>query len=214
MGLKGLRELNKKNQKQFEQNKELVEKMRKGLSIKLINALSSGTVCYKCPITKQVYTLDRYQQSLIFNFEQFNALVNNNKNILKNFILLPVECEIEGYEHEGDSNLLNEVLKIFGLSKIYEIEEVDGELEGGDFLYEESIDDILLSNDIKYKEFVNILDEVPIEFLEKITRRAIDLVASDELTDNKKIKCFIDITDNSDLFLSDYKTTTIARKLK
>ncbi len=198
MALSALKSLVQKNQKQFEQNKELAEKMRKGLTIALVNNLSSGTFCYYCPITRQEMTLDQYQQVMVMNFEQFNSLVNNHKKLLKGFAIMPIQCEVEGYTEKEGNELLNEVLKMFGLSSIYQIDE-NG--EGGYYLFENAIDEMIK---LSYRQFVETLNEIPLELLEKTVKRAIDLVKSEELTDAKKIKYFISVTENPDLFTDDY----------
>lgn len=208
-GLSKLRKLKKTNNN-FEQNKELVEKMKKGLRIKLVNNLSSGIACYTCAISRMDYTLDTYQQSLVLGFDEFNYLINNKKNILRNFALMPVGCEVDDYNLKEDDDLLKEVLKTFGLAKLYDIEEDN---TGGDYLYEGAIDDIIL--EFKYDDFVDIVEEIPLPLYEKVVMRAIDLCRTGKLNDMQKIKYLIDSTDNADLFINeDITNSSKIRKIR
>ena len=205
-GLNKLGKLKKTNTN-FEQDRELAEKMKKGLKIKLVNGLSSGTVVYSCPISRREYVLDSYMQELVFGFDEFNYLVNNKKNILKGFALIPVGCEVDEYDKTGDE-LLKDVLRSFGLAKLYDI---DDKNEGGDYLYINSIDDIIL--ELKFNDFKEVLEEVPFSLYEKIVMRAIDLVKEEELTEPKKIKYFIDSTGDTDLFSQDTRVSSKVRKI-
>ena len=208
-GLSKLSKLKKTNNN-FEQNKELVEKMKKGLKIKLVNNLSSGIACYSCAETRMDHTLDSYQQSIVLGFDEFNYLVNNKKNILRNFALMPVACEVDDYNPKEAGELLKEVLRTFGLAKLYDIDEKN---TGGDYLYEGSIDDIIL--ELKYKDFVDIIEEIPLPLYEKTVMRAIDLCKSNKLNDMQKIKYFMDSTDNADLFINESATNeSKIRKIK
>lgn len=209
MSLSKLNKLKKTNN--FENNRELVEKMKKGLRIKLVNMLSSGTVTYSCAISRSNYSLDEYKQELVLGFDEFNYLVNNKKNILRNFALMPVQCEIDDYISDKDEKeLLNEVLKTFGLASVYDIKEDNN---GGDFLYEDILDYIILDEDkeLTFKDFVGIVEEIPLALYEKLVKRAIDLCKSNELNDMQKINYFIESTDNPELFIDDVRNTEDAK---
>lgn len=208
MGISKLNKLKKTNNG-FDKNKELVDKMKKGFKIKLVNNLSNGTVSYQCAISRMDYNLDNYKQELVLGFDEFSYLVNSKKKILKNFDLMPVECEIDDYDNE-EKNLLNRVLRIFGLANIYDIDE---ENKGGDYLYEDVLDDILDSK-LKYSDFVGIVEEIPLALYEKVIMRAIEFCRSGELSDMQKINYLIDSTDNPDLFMQEVKEDSKIRKIR
>ena len=207
MGLNKLSKLKKTNNS-FDKNKELVDKMKKGFKIKLINNLSVGTVCHVCAVSRMEYNLENYKQELVLGFDEFNYLVNNKKKILKNFDLMPVECEINDYDN-SEENLLNKVLRVFGLANIYDIDE---ENSGGSYLYEDVLDDIILK--LKYKDFVEIVEEIPLALYEKVVMRAIELCRIGELSDMQRINYFITSTDDPDLFMEEIKDNSKVRRIR
>lgn len=210
MSLSKLNKLKKTNN--FDNNRELVEKMRNGLRIKLVNMLSSGTVTYYCAISRSKYDLNEYRQELVLGFDEFNYLVNNKKNILRNFSLIPTECEVDDYELNGkdEKELLNEVLKTFGLAKMYDINDDNS---GGEILHEEVLDHIITGEDITFKDFKDIVEEIPLALYEKLVKRAIDLCKNKELKDMQRINYFIESTDNPELFM-DYEIGESESKIR
>ena len=193
--VRGLKKLKRNNEVQFEKDKEIIDKMMSGTKIKLMNTLAHGTIVYNCPITRRRVNLDRYKQTIDLNYEQFNALINEHRGLIERYTLMPIGIDILDYEPKDEKeDVLYEALRVFGLDDVY---------KNTDYLYEDCIDDIIL--ELKYDDFVYELEEgVPINLLEKIVKRASNLVKTKKLNDANKIKYLIKIAnDNDDLFTID-----------
>lgn len=190
-GLNDLKNLRKKRDKQFEKDKELIDKMVAGTTIRLMNTLSGGSVVYECPITKRTIDLENYKQIIEFNYEQFISLINNHRGLLEEYALIPIDINVSDYD-AGEKDVMEECIRVFGLTEIYPTTT---------FLYEDVIEDIFEKLD--YKAFSRTMDTLPLEFVRKIAKRASSLAKKNKFEDARKINYFIKLTDNEELFTPD-----------